>query len=96
MINSKDQRQGLSNYNLILENVFSLENTPHGINCNFRTAIIRSGSLNRGHFKSLIMIGNEMKLLNDNNVLTMTEREGFSRMRFNRYGFMYGVLYGRG
>ena len=68
----------------------------HGINCNFRTAIVRSGSLNRGHFKSLIMIGNEMKLLNDNNVLTMTEREGFSRMRFNRYGFMYGVLYGRG
>ena len=64
-----------------------------GLYWNFRSAIIRSGFLSRGHFKSLIKIGNEMKLFDDNNVLTMTEREGFSRMRFNRYGFVYGVIY---
>ena len=60
----------------------------------FRFAIIQSGSIQRGDFKALVRISDsEMRIYDDDSVITLTHREALARMRRNKYGIVYGLMY---
>ena len=60
----------------------------------FRFAIIQSGSIQRGHFKACVRISDsEMRIYDDDSVIKLTHREALARMRRNKYGIVYGLMY---
>ena len=62
----------------------------------FCFAIIQSGSIERGHFKALVRISDdEMRIYDDDSISKLTHREALARMRRNKYGIVYGLMYER-
>ena len=59
----------------------------------FRAAIIHSWSVRRGHIESLVCVGDEMRLYDDDTVTTMSVLQGLARMRLNKFGLVYGLIY---
>ena len=62
----------------------------------FCFVIIQSISIERGHFKPLVRISDdEMRIYDDDSISKLTHREALARMRRNKCGIVYGLMYER-
>ena len=83
----RDQKLNKKKYNIPETLTF------HDKNFQLTSALLFCGSLEYGHYRSIVRIGGTWIKYYDDSVCEMRSRDVFTALKSNRYGWVYGLIY---